>query len=163
MRTEEITLKRHTDACPGISRSHSKRNTDTCCGIATYIACPLIVPTQEAYWYLPWDCYLQYIARPLIVPTQEAYWYLPWDCYLYNTPTKEATDSCHGIATYIARTLKMHTDTCRRIATYIACPLIVPTQEAFWYLPWTCYLWTSRCHTQEATLCCVEPSLSSLL
>ena len=41
MRADEIPLKRHTD---------------TCCGIATYIARPLVVPTQEEYWYLPWHC-----------------------------------------------------------------------------------------------------------
>ena len=45
-----------------ISHAHSlrplKRHTDTCCGIATYIAHPLTTPTQEAFWYLPWDCYL---------------------------------------------------------------------------------------------------------
>ena len=79
MCAEEIPLKRHTDTCPGISRSHSKgililavgflhvthvhpvcpltRHTDTCHEIATYIARPFSVPTQKAYWYLPWDSY----------------------------------------------------------------------------------------------------------
>ena len=45
-----------------ISLVHSlcplKRHTDICCGIATYNASPFIVPTEEAYWYLLWDCYL---------------------------------------------------------------------------------------------------------
>ena len=45
-----------------ISRVHSlrplKRHSDICCGIAAYIACSLSMPTQEAFWYLPWDCYL---------------------------------------------------------------------------------------------------------
>ena len=45
-----------------ITRIHSlcplKRHPDTCRGIATYIICPLTMPTHEAYWYLPWDCYL---------------------------------------------------------------------------------------------------------
>ena len=45
-----------------ISLVHSlcplKRHTDICCGTATYIASPFIVPTQEAYWYLLWDCCL---------------------------------------------------------------------------------------------------------
>ena len=56
MRAEEIPLKRHSDTCPGISRSHS-RHTDICCGIAMHYMHPFIVPTQEAYWYLPWYCY----------------------------------------------------------------------------------------------------------
>ena len=34
-----------------------KRHTDICCGIATYIASPCTVPTQETYWYLLWYCY----------------------------------------------------------------------------------------------------------
>ena len=62
MRAEKIPLKRHSYTCPGIPRSHSK-------GI-------LIL----AVGLLP-------IARPLIVPTQEAYWYLRWDCFLYRAPT----------------------------------------------------------------------------
>ena len=88
-----------------ISHAHSlcpiKRHTDTCHGIATCIARLLLVPTQEAYWYLTWDCYLSHahslcplkrhtdtchgiaahISHPLVAPTQEAYWYLPWYCY----------------------------------------------------------------------------------
>ena len=66
MRAEEIPLKRHSDTCPGISRSHSKgililavgllhlthihslsplkSHTLTCLGIAMYIAHPLSVP-----------------------------------------------------------------------------------------------------------------------
>ena len=43
-----------------ISRFHSlrplKRHSDICCGIATYVTSPLTMPTQEAFWYLPWDC-----------------------------------------------------------------------------------------------------------
>ena len=45
-----------------ISRIHSlcplKRHFDTCRGTSTYIANPFIVPTQEEFWYLPWDYYL---------------------------------------------------------------------------------------------------------
>ena len=43
MRAEDIPLKRHSDTCRGIS---------------TYIATSCTMPTQEAFWYLPWDCYL---------------------------------------------------------------------------------------------------------
>ena len=78
MRADEISLKRH---------SH------TCRGIATYIAHPLIVPTQEAYWYLPWDCYLYRTPNPCA--TQEVYWYLPCDIEI---PLKRHTDTCPGIS-----------------------------------------------------------------
>ena len=55
--------------------------------------------------------------------------------------------------------LRRHTDTCRGIATYIAHPLSVPTQEAYWYLPWHCYwffLWThSRPHSSGVFVSCM--------
>ena len=116
-------LKRHTDSCPGISRSHSR-------GI-------LIL----AVGLLP-------ITRPLIVPTQMTYWYLLFDCYLSHTyslcPLKRHTDTCPGPGisrshsrgililavrlllkshTHSLCPLKRHTNTFRRIATYIARPL----------------------------------------
>ena len=56
-----------------ISRVHSlrvlKRHSDIYRGIATYIASPLTTPTQEAFWYLPWDhspfcCKLQAHSMP---------------------------------------------------------------------------------------------------
>ena len=112
-----------TDTCPGTSRSHSR-------GI-------LIL----AMGLLP-------IAHPLIVPTQDSYWCLLWDCYLKCTPTSCAHS--RGILilgvgllpisyAHSLCPLKRHTDTCRGIAAHIARPLIVPTQDAYWYLPWYCY------------------------
>ena len=115
-----------------------KRHADTCHTISTYIAHPLVVPTQEAHWYLPWDCYISHAhsrshSRGILIlaleyrdPTQEAYWYLPWDCYLYCTPTHCAHS--RGILILAMGLLP------------ITCPLIVPTQEAFWCFPWDCYL-----------------------
>ena len=43
MHAEEVPLKIHTDICRGIATCYTR---------------PFIVPTQEAYWHLPWDCYL---------------------------------------------------------------------------------------------------------
>ena len=152
MHAEEIPLKRHTD---------------TCSGITTYIAHPLLVPPQEAYWYLPWDCYQSHthllcplkrntdtcpgILRshsrgPLIL----AVGLLPIACTLI-VPTQEAywylPFDCYLSHDHSLCPLKRHTDTYREIATYIARPLVVPTQEAYWYLPSDCYLHCtlSRC------------------
>ena len=63
MRAEDIPLKRHTDTCRGIAiynahpfKCQLKRHSDTCRGIATYITIPFTIPTQEAFWHLPWNC-----------------------------------------------------------------------------------------------------------
>ena len=101
-----------------------KRHTDTCRGIATYIAHPLLVPTHEAYWYLPWDCYLSH-AHSLC-------------------PLKRHTDTCPGISRSHSRGILI-------LAVGllpITCPLIVPTQEAYWYLPWYCYWSFLQAHSR---------------
>ena len=40
-----------------------------------------------------------------------------------------------------------HTDICRWIATHCMHPFIVPTQEAYWYLPWYCYWFFLQAHS----------------
>ena len=79
--------------------------------------------------------------------TQEAHWYLPWDCYLYRTPTRCAHS--RGILilampllpilhAHSLCPLKRHTDTCRGTATgHFSRPTPRPTQVAPLSVAWT--------------------------
>ena len=86
MRAEDFPLKRHTD---------------TCRGIATYITIPFIVPTQEAYRYLPWDCYLYHNSihcahwRGILILAMGL---LPISRFHSLCPLKRHTDTCCGNA-----------------------------------------------------------------
>ena len=99
-------------------------------------------------------------------------------------PLKRHSDICPGISTSHSRgilifgmgllpithvhslcPLKRHTDICRGIATYYAHPFSVPTQDAFWYLPRTCYIPIAHSwpHSRSNAVRCVEATLFSLI
>ena len=104
------------------SLSPLKRDTDNCRGIAAHIARPLVVPTQEAYWYLPWDCYLH------CMPTRCAHSRGILILAVRLQPTLHA----HSL-----RPLKRHTDTCCGTATGpFSRPTLRPTQVAPLSVAW---------------------------
>ena len=140
MRAEDIPLKRHTDTCHGIAPItcvHSlyplKRHTDTYRGVAIYKANPFIVPTREAYGYLPWNCYLycsptHYAhSRGILILAVEL---LP----ISHAHSRGILIFAMGLLlishAHSLRPLKRHSDTCRGTATgSFSSPLYAPLKR----------------------------------
>ena len=103
-----------------------QRHSDICCGTPAYTYIHSLHPTQEAFWYLPWDSCL-YIrsftashSRGILI---FAVGPLPIRTFIHCFPLKRHSDICCGTAAH----------------TYLHS--LHPTQEAFWYLPWDSYLY----------------------
>ena len=101
MRAEDIPLKRHSDICRGTT---------------AYAYVHSLYPTQEAFWYLPWNCYLIHsLSDPLIAPLKRQHCQLRGGplilapvvtiSYPGHKPTRahllDSTVNCHGPFTLI--------------------------------------------------------------